>query len=114
MGKLKMRSVRGMTAWALALALLLGLSSQAAAMAEPSLLEVTGILEEIGNDAEGEYLTLSVNGELVSGPLGPGCTFWDEKGQNVEKKIFLQNYRKRYVTVEIIEDTKEIVNCIVQ
>lgn len=114
MEKLKMRGIKGMAAWALMLVFLLGWASEAAAMAEPSLLEVTGILEEIGNDTEGEYLTLNVNGELMSGNLSSGCTFWDEKRQSSEKEIFLQRYRKRYVTVEIIEDTKEIINCIAQ
>ena len=109
-----MRGIKGMAAWALALTLLLGLLVQAEAVTVPSLLEVTGILEEIGSDAEGEFLTLSVNGELVSGNLSSGCTFWDEKRQSSEKEIFLQRYRKRYVTVEIIEDTKEIINCIAQ
>ena len=114
MEKLKMRGIKGMAAWALMWVFLLGWASEAAAMAEPSLLEVTGILEEIGNDTEGEYLTLNVNGELMSGNLSSGCTFWDEKRQSSEKEIFLQRYRKRYVTVEIIEDTKEIINCIAQ
>ena len=115
MGILKIRAIKGMIAWTLALLFLPGLSStRASAMTEPSLLEVTGILEEIGNDTEGEYLTLNVNGELMSGNLSSGCTFWDEKRQSSEKEIFLQRYRKRYVTVEIIEDTKEIINCIAQ
>jgi hypothetical protein len=115
MGILKIRAIKGMIAWTLALLFLPGLSStRASAMTEPSLLEVTGILEEIGHDKEGESLTLNVNGELVSGPLSPGCTFLDEKEQSLKKKVFLDRYRKRYVTVEIIEETKEIINCIAQ
>lgn len=88
-----------------------GLSSAAYAVAAPELLEVTGILDRVVPDEEGEIITLKVGGKEASGPLDPECHFIDEKGQRMEKKAFLRRYMKRIVTLELEAESGVVLLC---
>lgn len=91
---------------------LVALPLSAYAIADVELLEVTGILERIEPGADGtEVVTLNVHGREASGPMASDCRFTDERGQLVEKKEFLRQYRKRVVTLELEAKSGAAVSC---
>lgn len=74
-------------------------------------LEVTGIFQEIDETEKPHKIMLDVNGKEASGPLSEACTFQGEKGDYIERDLFIRRYLKRVITVELIEDTGEVVSC---
>jgi len=91
---------------------LVALPLSAYAVADVELLEVTGILERIEPGADGtEVVTLNVHGREAPGPMASDCRFTDERGQLVEKKEFLRQYRKRVVTLELEAKSGAAVSC---
>lgn len=82
-----------------------------AVLVSPPPLEVTGIFQKI-DEAEKPYkIVLDVNGKEASGPLSETCVYLGEKGDYIERDLFVQRYLKRVITVELIEDTGEVVLC---
>lgn len=81
------------------------------AVLKPVLLEVTGYLEEYDTSVSPSRIVLKVDDKTASGPLSDWCEFIDERGTRIEKKVFFEKYMERMVTVNIQEETGEIVLC---
>ena len=95
---------------------LLCLASVSEAVFMPSTLEVTGIFDRVEepDDENGQamsLLVLIVNGKEASGLIRMECTFFDEKGNNIDRNDFMRLYIKRTITAEILEDSGEVVSC---
>ena len=96
------------------LAILLGvllLSLKSEAVAPIEVLTVVGQFEGFDETESPIRIVLIVNGEEAMGPLSDRCTFIDEKGNYIERIAFLQSYFKRIVTISLIEETGEVVEC---
>jgi hypothetical protein len=100
---------------------------RAAAISPLELLEVKGILEGIDDTETPNVITLEVYGEKdgkkngekdrekdrekASGPLHEDCVFYDEKRNVLPREVFLQSYIQKPVTVEINEETGQVLSC---
>ena len=78
------------------------------------VLEVTGVFLGLDADKDGEFINLQVDGKTFSGTLASECRFQDSQGQAMEKETFHRSYLKRYVVVEILENTREVISCTVK
>jgi len=96
---------------ALALGLILVCAGGARAIMQVTILEVTGILEEIDESVNPPEITLKVDGESASGTLVSYCVFQDEIGTSLSMEEFIKRYVNKTVTVESYEDSGEIVSC---
>jgi hypothetical protein len=84
---------------------------QSAASGPLELLEATGIFEGIDDTETPNVITLSVDGEKASGQLHESCVFYDERQRILPRKGFLQLYIRKTVTVEILEETGQVISC---
>lgn len=75
------------------------------------VLEVTGTFESIDETEEPHRIVLKVNGDEVSGPLEETCVFLDDRGNTVERDLFVRRYLRRVITVELTEDTGVVILC---
>ncbi|MDR2136892.1 MAG: hypothetical protein LBO68_01265 [Synergistaceae bacterium] len=75
------------------------------------LLEATGIFEGIDDTETPNVITLNVDGEKASGPLHEDCVFYDERQRIISRKVFVLSYPRRVVTVEIGEETGQVLSC---
>ena len=75
------------------------------------VLEVTGVLSRVDNTVMPHIIVLSVEGQEASGPIFEGCIFFDEKGNVLDEETFVRRFLKRIVTLEIFEDSGEVVRC---
>jgi hypothetical protein len=75
------------------------------------ILEVTGVLRGIDETLVPNEITLNVEGEDAAGPLASQCRFLDARGQNIAQGVFVKNYLNQTVTVELIEQTGEVISC---
>ena len=98
-----------------ALVLVLGLifvcSGGADAKLIYTVLEVTGLLEEINETAVPPEITLKVDGEPASGPLNESCAFMNERGMLLSQRDFVRGYVGKVVTLEIFEHNGEVISC---
>lgn len=71
------------------------------------ILQATGTLEAL--NAQG--ISLSVFGTLYTNPLSGDCVFLDERRGRMDPDAFVRRYLRRYVTVELEEDSGAVVSC---
>ena len=71
------------------------------------ILQATGMRESL----DGGGITLNVFGTLYSSPLSGDCVFLNERGTRVDRGAFVQQYLRRYVTVELEKDSGAVVSC---
>ena len=84
---------------------------RSAASGSLELLEVTGIFEEIDDTVTPNVITLNVDGERASGPLHEDCVFYDIRQRIIPRKGFVQLYVQKLITVEILEETWQVLSC---
>jgi hypothetical protein len=92
-------------------AALLPLPEEAKAVKELNLLEVSGIFRAFDAAATPNVIVLDVNGQEGSAPLFDGCSFLNEKGEEINGADFVRQYLDRVITLELLEDTGEIFSC---
>ncbi|MDR1978470.1 MAG: hypothetical protein LBQ42_07035 [Synergistaceae bacterium] len=87
------------------------LVSSAFAVMKIPTLEVTGQLEKVDESTQPAVIFINVNGTTASGPLSERCSFSDVRGNSMERAAFVKNYTKKMVTLELIEDSGEVIDC---
>ena len=96
---------------ALILGLILVFAGGACAIMRITTLEVTGMLVGIDESINPPEITLDVDGEPASGHLVRNCVFRDERGRELSQKDFADRYVDKIVTVELYEDSGEVISC---
>jgi hypothetical protein len=86
-------------------------SGEANALTLTPMLEVTGSFEALDDTVTPNVITLKVNGEEASGPLSDRCVFSDERGVAIDQKTFVARYIRRFITIELVESSGEVVSC---
>jgi hypothetical protein len=86
-------------------------STDAQAVMQISILEVTGELRKLDESVNPPKITLTVEGKEASGTLVPDCQFMDDQGRALPRREFLRRYTGKYVTLELYEDTGGIISC---
>ena len=85
--------------------------SEAVTPLPTTILEISGIFEGIDEGTVPSTIVLSVDGQQASGILSGASIFLNEQKKVVDRGLFLKNYLKHVVTLEIREDTGEVVLC---
>jgi hypothetical protein len=76
-----------------------------------TILQVTGAFVAIDETLTPNEIVLQVDGQDAAGPLAPQCQFFDQRGRSVDREVFVKNYLKQVITVEIVEHTGEVISC---
>jgi hypothetical protein len=75
------------------------------------ILEVEGIFEALDETVTPNEIVLRVEGGDASGPLASGCRFLDERGRDMERRVFERIYLHKPVVVELMEHSGEVISC---
>jgi hypothetical protein len=87
------------------------LTFSAEAVMKAPTLTVTGQLVRLDQSTNPPVIELSVDGVTASGPLAEFCRFMDDRGNDITRDLFFRRYLKRVITVEILEQSGEVVSC---